>query len=79
MRKVEAVLESTHSPYLPPFQTLKQSIDQGIALAAENVKYLTILEAPCTALSKAAPKVSMAEHTQTCWPFSWHLWQVGDV
>lgn len=54
---MEIVLESTYSPYLAPWRTLKQAIDQGIALAAENVKYLAILEAPCTQLSKASPKV----------------------
>lgn len=57
VRKVEAVLASTLSPYLQPLASLRQSIDQGILLATENVKYLTILEAPCTALSKAGPQV----------------------
>ncbi|KAK9814943.1 hypothetical protein WJX73_002724 [Symbiochloris irregularis] len=61
VQKVEVVLESTYSPYLAPWRTLKQDIDQGIALAADNVKYLAILEAPCTALSKAAPKDVMGK------------------
>lgn len=59
MRKVEAILEATRSPYLAPFLTLAQAVDQGVALATDNVKYLAILEAPCIALSKTLPKVGV--------------------
>ena len=60
IRQAVAVLHHTHSPYLPPFQALEESTQQDAEVAADNLRFLAILEEPCTALGKAAPKVRPA-------------------
>lgn len=50
-------MEHVRSPYAPPFRTLATEVQQDAAVAASNARFLSILEAPCTALGKAAPQV----------------------
>ena len=59
IRQAVALLHHTHSPYLPPFQALEASTQQDAEVAADNLRFLAILEEPCRALARAAPKVSL--------------------
>ena len=59
IRQAVTVLHHTHSPYLPPFQALEESTQRDAEVAADNLRFLAILEEPCKALSQAAPKVGL--------------------
>ncbi|KAI5057584.1 hypothetical protein GOP47_0027599 [Adiantum capillus-veneris] len=46
-------LEQIKSPYLQPFRSLSNRIDHEACVAAENLKFLTVLEDPCRELGTA--------------------------
>ena len=46
-------LEQVKSPYLQPFLSLSNRIDHEALVAAENLKFLTVLEDPCKQLGAA--------------------------
>ena len=54
--RVTAVLQLSESCYLPDFLSLRQVLIREAALAGTNLKFLALLEEPCTALGRAAPK-----------------------
>ena len=49
-----AVLELARSAHLPPFQALHSLVEREAAVAADNLRLLAPLAAPCQALAAAA-------------------------
>lgn len=51
------LLELAGSCYLPAFLSLRQLLDREAATAEGSVRHLVLLQEPCKALEKAAPRV----------------------
>ncbi|KAK9846646.1 hypothetical protein WJX81_008333 [Elliptochloris bilobata] len=56
---VVAVLELARSAHLPPFQALHDMVEREAAVAADNLRLLAPLEAPCQALAAAPPRAAV--------------------
>ena len=57
IRRVTDVLRRADSCYLPEFASLRETLVRETALAADNLRFLALLQQPCAALQRAAPKV----------------------
>eukprot|EP00794_Sanderia_malayensis_P010712 gene10712-11859_t len=56
VKRIESVLAIAKSSYVGPFQKLSKLIQDGSNQAQSNLKFLSILKAPCEELSTAQPK-----------------------
>eukprot|EP00898_Chlorokybus_atmophyticus_P005400 jgi/Chlat1/5861/Chrsp4S06373 len=53
---IVAILDHAKSSYLGPFLSLSNLIQREAIAAEDNLRFLSLLEGPCKALSQAAPK-----------------------
>ena len=51
------VLQRAESCYLPEFVGLREVLAKEAALAADNLRFLALLQEPCAALERALPRV----------------------
>ena len=51
--RIEIVLAAAKSSYLAQFKLLATQIKDGMAEAQSNVKFLSVLKEPCTAINKS--------------------------
>lgn len=78
VNKFVATLEVAKSSYLPAFLSLSQQIQEEAVAAEDNLKFLSVLEAPCRQLSAAAPKdipvmlPKMLHYIRVIWTCSRH-------
>ncbi|XP_031567025.1 dynein heavy chain 2, axonemal-like, partial [Actinia tenebrosa] len=54
--RIQSILELSKSSYVAPFLKLSKQIQNGSAQAQSNLKFLSILKAPCEDLAQAQPK-----------------------